>query len=88
MIPCEIFAIGLAVERSSHGGNLRSIAFLILDEEQIALVVSCANVAPGGCFLKFFVVLSGQIEILTFQAAFVPVPSSNVCRTVAAGAGP
>jgi hypothetical protein len=85
MIPCEIFAIGLAVERSSHGGNLRSIAFLILDEEQIALVVSCANVAPGGCFLKFFVVLSGQIEILTFQAAFVPVPSSVVAS--AAGEG-
>jgi thioredoxin reductase (NADPH) len=56
--------------------NLQSVAFPVLDAEQIAQLASCANVAPkhyrdgetliagGERRLRFFIVLSGHIEIL------------------------
>jgi thioredoxin reductase (NADPH) len=59
--------------------TLQSIAFPILDADQIAQFANCANVAPkqyrdgevlihvGDRLFKFFLVESGQIEILDYS---------------------
>src|ERR1043166_591256 len=59
--------------------NLRSVAFPVLNEAQIAQLISCAKVVPRHCQdgeilisvgqrdLKFFIVQSGEIEILDYS---------------------
>ena len=60
--------------------TLQSIAFPVLDADQIAQLANCAAVAPkryrdgetlihvGDRLFKFFVVQSGEIEILDYSA--------------------
>ncbi|MGI8961759.1 MAG: Crp/Fnr family transcriptional regulator [Bryobacteraceae bacterium] len=67
--------------------TLHSIAFPVLDAEQIAQLANCATVAPkqyregqilisvGDRLFKFFIVKSGEIEILDY--------SGDVPRTIA-----
>jgi thioredoxin reductase (NADPH) len=59
--------------------NLRSIAFPVLDDAQIAQVAGCIKVAPRPCLdgeklisvgersMKFFIVKSGEIEIIDYS---------------------
>src|SRR5436309_11074712 len=59
--------------------TLHSIAFPVLDEDQIAQLANCATVAPkryrdgetlihvGDRLFKFFLVESGEIEILDYS---------------------
>ncbi len=59
--------------------TLQSIAFPVLNEDQIAQLANCATLAPRHCQdgetliavgdrdLKFFVVKSGEIEILDYS---------------------
>ena len=59
--------------------TLKSIAFPVLDEDQIAQVANCTAVTPRHCrdgellvvvgdrIFKFFIIKSGEIEILDYS---------------------